>query len=80
MVSVSITENLHAIANASPRTRIWYMDDHGPEKTAHNAALQWLRTQYSEVEVREFTNLRVFLFSPREQLGGLDARARTSRE
>jgi len=64
-----VAEQLRAITAARPRARIWYVDDHGPEQTAHAAVLDWLRTRYDEVETRAFTNVDLHLFSARRQPG-----------
>jgi hypothetical protein len=60
-----IPAQLRAVTAARRRARIWYLDDHGPERDPHNAVLGWLSTHYDEVERREFTNVSAFVFSPR---------------
>jgi hypothetical protein len=60
-----VPAQLQAVTSATRRARIWYVGDHGPETPAHTAVLAWLRTQYAEVDAREFTNVTLFLFSPR---------------
>jgi len=45
------------------RKRVWYLDDLGPEIQARSTVLTWLRTQQKEIEVKEFKNLHLFLFS-----------------
>jgi uncharacterized membrane protein len=45
------------------RKRVWYLDDLGPENTARNMILTWLRTHYKEIETAEFKNLTLFSFS-----------------
>jgi len=45
------------------RKRVWYLDDLGPELQARSTVLTSLRTQQKEIEVKEFKNLHLFLFS-----------------
>lgn len=45
------------------RKRVWYLDDLGPELRARTTVLAWLRTHEKEIQVKEFKNLHLFLFS-----------------
>jgi len=45
------------------RKRVWYLDDFGPEIRARNFVITWLRTHQKEIEVKQFKNLDLFLFS-----------------
>jgi hypothetical protein len=60
-----VPTQLQRITRAKARGRIWYLDDHGPETRANAAVLEWLRTHFVEVEAREFTNVDLFMFTPR---------------
>jgi hypothetical protein len=60
-----IGTQLQMVLNAKARTRIWYLDDHGPETRANDALLGWLRAHYEEIDPRAFTNVDLFEFRPR---------------
>jgi uncharacterized membrane protein len=42
------------------RTRVWFIDDHGPE---FPAVLDWFHMHYNQLEARTFEGLDLFLFS-----------------
>jgi hypothetical protein len=58
-----IASQLQIVTSAKERARIWYLDDRGPEIRARTGVVEWLRAHYVEVELREFTNIDLFLFS-----------------
>jgi uncharacterized membrane protein len=75
-----VSDQLQRIIEHQPWMRVWYLDDHGPERKAHAEVVEWLRAHYARSAVVNVRNVDIYRFSVPvtagvDALAGVEARS-----